>query len=82
MKEVRYNRKIILRDEEKESVEKEGRQDDQDDEDTEVNDEEQNINENIAVAEVDIGLGWGLLNQLNSGQSNQDTKKLKNLFER
>mgnify|MGYP003507071822 FL=1 len=26
----------------------------------EVNDEEQNINENIAVAEVDIGLGWDL----------------------
>ena len=40
MKEVRYNRKIILRDEEKERVEKEGRQDDQDDEDMEVNDEE------------------------------------------
>ena len=25
-----------------------------------VNDEEQNIEENIAVAEVDAGLGWGL----------------------
>ena len=60
MKEVRYNQKIILRDEEKERVEKEGRQYDQDDEDMEVNDEEQNINENIAVAEVDIGLGWDL----------------------
>ena len=60
MKEVRYNRKVILRDEEKERVEKEGGQDDQDDEDMEVNDEESNINKNIAVAEVDIGLGWDL----------------------
>ena len=58
MQEVRYNRNIILSDEEKERVEKEGRQDDQDDEDIEVNDEKQNIEENIAVTEVDVSLGW------------------------
>ncbi len=60
MQEVRYNWKIMLSDEEKERVEKEGRQDDQDDEDMEVNDVEQNIEEDIAVTEVDVGLRWDL----------------------
>ena len=43
MQEIRYNWKIMFNDEEKERVEKEGRQTDQDDEDMVVNDEEQNI---------------------------------------
>ena len=60
IQEARYNRKIILSNEEKERVEKEGRQDDQDNKNMKVNDKEQNIEENIAVAEVDIGFEWNL----------------------
>jgi len=57
MQEIRDNWKIMFSGEEKERVEKEGRQDD---EDTEINDEEQNIEEDIAVTEVDVGLRWDL----------------------
>jgi len=42
--------------EEKERVENEDRQDDQEEEDMEVNDVEQNIEYDIAVTEVDVGL--------------------------
>ena len=59
---VRYNRKLILSNKEKERVEHEGRLDDQDNEDMEVNDEEQNSDQDIAIAvtEVDGGMRWDL----------------------
>jgi len=53
MQQIRYNWKIMFSDEEKERVEKEGRQDDEDNENMVSNDEEQNIEEDVDVTEVE-----------------------------
>src|SRR6218665_1656483 len=50
----------MLRDKEKERVENFGLQDNEDGGDMEVNYEGQNIEENIAVTEIDIDLRWDL----------------------